>query len=47
MKMTTFYCICVYRGASGKESACNAGATADVGLIPGWGGFPGEGNGTP
>ena len=47
MKMTTFYCICVYRGASGKESACNAGATADVGLSPGWGGFPGEGNGTP
>ena len=45
--MTAFYCICVYRRASGKESACNAGATGDVGLIPGWGGFPGEGNGTP
>ena len=35
MKMTAFYCICVYRRASGKESACNAGATGDVGLILG------------
>ena len=32
-------------GANGKESACNAGATGDVGLIPGWEGFPGEVNG--
>ena len=28
----------------GKESACNAG---DLGLIPGSGRFPGEGNGNP
>ena len=29
---------------SGKESACNAG---DLGLIPGSGRFPGEGNSNP
>ena len=29
---------------SGKESACQAG---NVGLIPGLGRFPGEGNGNP
>ena len=29
---------------SSKESACNAG---DLGLIPGLGRFPGEGNGNP
>ena len=29
---------------SGKESACNAG---DMGLIPEWGRYPGEGNGNP
>ena len=29
------------RWLSGKESACNAG---DLGLIPGSGGSPGEGN---
>ena len=28
----------------GKEPACNAG---DPGSIPGWGRFPGEGNGNP
>ena len=34
-----------FPGASdGKESACN---TADQGLIPGSGRFPGEGNGYP
>ena len=27
-----------------KQSACNAG---DLGLIPGWGRFPGEGTGNP
>ena len=32
------------RGLSCKESACNAG---DMGLIPGSGGSPGEGNGNP
>ena len=31
-------------GSVGKESACNAG---DLGLIPGLGRFPGEGNGNP
>ena len=30
---------------SGKESACNAGNTGNMGLIPGWGRSPGEGNG--
>ena len=29
---------------AGKESTCNAG---DLGLIPGLGRFPGEGNGNP
>ena len=31
-------------GSAGKESACNAG---DVGLIPGLGRSPGEGEGYP
>ena len=31
-------------GSDGKESACNAG---DLGLIPGSGRYPGEGNGYP
>ena len=31
-------------GSEGKESACTAG---DLGLIPGSGTFPGEGNGYP
>ena len=31
-------------GSDGKESACNA---RDLGLIPGWGRSPGEGNGSP
>ena len=31
-------------GSDGKESACKAG---DLGSIPGWGRFPGEGNGYP
>ena len=31
-------------GSVGKESACNAG---DLGLIPGLGRSPGEGNGLP
>ena len=34
-----------FPGSTGsKESACNAG---DLGLIPGSGRFPGEGNGNP
>ena len=32
---------------SSKESACNAGAVGDVGLIPGLRGSPGEGHGNP
>ena len=31
-------------GSDGKESAYNSG---DLGLIPGWGRSPGEGNGNP
>ena len=31
-------------GSDGKASACNAG---DLGLIPGLGSSPGEGNGNP
>ena len=31
-------------GSDGKQSACNAG---DLGFIPGFGEFPGEGNGNP
>ena len=37
-------CIHTLGGSDGKESACNAG---DLGLIPGSGRFPGEGNGNP
>ena len=33
--------------SSGKESACNAGDTGDVDLIPVSGRSPGEGNGYP
>ena len=42
-----FFAICTLGfpcGASGKESACNAG---DVGSIPGSGRSPGEGTGSP
>ena len=31
----------------GKESACNAGATGDVGWLPGLERFPGGGHGNP
>ena len=34
-------------GSDGKESACNAGATGEIGLIPGLGRSPGGGNGNP
>ena len=34
-------------GSVGKESACNAGDTGDMGLIPGPGRSPGEGKGNP
>ena len=36
--------LCFLHGSIGKESACNAG---DLGLIPGLGRSPGEGNGNP
>jgi len=32
---------------SGKGSSCNAGATGDVGLIPGTRKYPGGGHGNP
>ena len=31
----------------GKNLPANAGDLRDVGSIPGWGRFPGEGNGNP
>ena len=34
-------------GSAGKEFACNAGDTKDVGSIPGLGRFPGVGSGNP
>ena len=47
-------CMCVYMyiwgfpcGSAGKESICNAGASEDVGLIPGLGRSPGGGLGNP
>ena len=36
-----------FGGLDGKESACNAGDTRDVGSIPKWGRSPGGGNGNP
>ena len=46
---TMLYCICVWllRWHSGKEPACSAGDTRDVGLTPGSGRPPGGGNGNP
>ena len=35
------------RWCSRKEPSCNAGQARDVGLIPGSGRSPGEGNGKP
>ena len=40
----TLYSSAVPGGSDGKESACNSG---DLGLIPGLGRSPGEGNGNP
>ena len=34
-------------GLSGKDSACSAGPSGDVGLIPGSGRSPGGGQGSP
>ena len=57
--MYVYICVCVYiyiythtymsfpGGASGKESTCKAGDTADVDWIPGWGRAPGGGHGNP
>ena len=46
--MLNFRTLCIHMGlpgsSAGKESACNVG---DLGLIPGLGGFPGEGKGYP
>ena len=39
-----YVCVCILGGSGGTESACNA---RDLGLIPGSGRSPGEGNGTP
>ena len=40
--------ICIYpRWCRGKESACQCWRRKDVGLIPGLGGPPGAGNGSP
>ena len=33
--------------SAGKESACDTGDVGDSSSIPGWGRFPGEGNGNP
>ena len=39
---------CGFRGGSAvKNLPANAGDSGDVGLIPGFGRFPGEGNGNP
>ena len=37
----SFFAIIIPQWLSGKESACNAGAAGDVGLIPGLGKLPG------
>ena len=46
--LTSFVCILIYScypgGSNGKESACNVG---DLGLIPGLGRSPGDGNDYP
>ena len=40
--ITTY--VAIKEGSDGKKSTCYAG---DLGLIPGWGRSPGEGNGNP
>ena len=44
---TTVFEIGLPRQLSGKESTCRAGATGDVGSIPGSGRSPGGGHGNP
>ena len=52
-KTCTCMCVCVCKhtgfpgGSVGKESACNAGDTRDVGSIPGLGRSLGKGHGSP
>ena len=41
----SFFAIIIPQWLSGKESACNAGAAGDMGLIPGLGISPEGGNG--
>ena len=43
-RLTTPVFLCFPCGSAGKESACNVG---DLGLIPGLGRSPGEGEGYP
>ena len=42
MEVQVRFLLLLFVGSDGKESACNAG---DLGLIPGVGRSPGEGNG--
>ena len=44
LQPSAFFWSCFPGGSDGKASACNAG---DLGLIPGSGRYPGEGNGNP
>ena len=47
-KQRGYMCMCDFPGgASGKESACSAGAEGDPGSIPGSERSPGGGNGNP
>ena len=45
--LRVFSIIQPHRGLSGKESACKAGDTGDMGLIPGSGRSLGGGDGNP
>ena len=40
----SFHSMAFPSSSDGKASTCNAG---DLGSIPGWGRFPGEGSGNP
>ena len=47
-KKRGYMCMCDFPGgASGKESACSAGAAEGLSLIPGSGRSPGGGHGKP
>ena len=43
-RLPTLVFLGISGSSDGKEFACNL---ADVGSIPGWGRYPGEGNGNP